>query len=75
METGSILIKEKRTHLSKMSDRVSQMFCSTSAQGLKGRKNSILIKEKRKHLSKMSDRVSQMFWSASTQSLKVSKNS
>jgi hypothetical protein len=26
METGSILIREKCKHLSKMSDRVSQMF-------------------------------------------------
>jgi len=39
METGSILIKEKRKHLSKMSDRVSQMFWSASAQSLRGRKN------------------------------------
>jgi hypothetical protein len=37
METGSILIREKRKHLSKMSDRVSQMFWSASAQDLKGR--------------------------------------
>ncbi len=34
METDSILIKEKRKHLSKMSDRVSKMF---EAQVLKGR--------------------------------------
>ncbi len=40
METGSILIKEKHKHLSKMSDRVSQMFWSASAQGLRDRKNS-----------------------------------
>jgi hypothetical protein len=32
IETGSILIREKRKHLSKMSDRVSK---SASAQGLK----------------------------------------
>ncbi len=37
METGSILIREKHKHLSKMSDRVSQMFWSASARGLKGR--------------------------------------
>ncbi len=37
METGSNLIREKCKHLSKMSDRVSQMFWSASAQGLKGR--------------------------------------
>ena len=43
METGSILIKEKRKHLSKMSDRVSQMFWSASAQGLKGRKEFIEV--------------------------------
>ena len=35
METGSILITEKSKHLSKMSDRVSQMFWSASTQGLK----------------------------------------
>ena len=40
METGSILIKEKHKQLSKTSDRVSQMFWSASAQGLRGRKNS-----------------------------------
>ena len=33
IETDSILIKEKRKHLSKMSDRVSKMF---EAQALKG---------------------------------------
>ena len=33
-ETDSILIREKRKHLSKMSDRVSEMFWSTSAQVL-----------------------------------------
>ncbi len=37
METGSILIREKRKHLSKTSDRVSQMFWSARARGLKGR--------------------------------------
>ncbi len=43
METGSILIKEKRKHFSKMSDRVSQMFWSARAQGLKGRKEVIEV--------------------------------
>ncbi len=43
MKTGSILIKEKRKHLSKMSDRVSEMFWSASAQGLKGRKEFIEV--------------------------------
>jgi hypothetical protein len=43
METGSILIKEKHKHLSKMSDRVSQMFWGASAQGLKGRKEIIEV--------------------------------
>jgi hypothetical protein len=33
IETGSILIKEKHKHLSKMSDRVSKML---EAQALKG---------------------------------------
>jgi hypothetical protein len=33
-ETDSILIREKRKHLSKTSDRVSKMFWSTSAQDL-----------------------------------------
>ncbi len=42
METDSILIKEKRKHLSKMSD-MSQMFCSASAQGLKGRREFIEV--------------------------------
>jgi len=37
METGSILIREKRKHLTKALDRVSQMFWSASAQGLKGK--------------------------------------
>jgi hypothetical protein len=41
METGSILIKEKCKKLSKMSDRVSQMFWSTSILGLKGLKEFI----------------------------------
>jgi len=31
-ETDSILIREKRKHLSKMSDRVSKMFWSARAQ-------------------------------------------
>jgi hypothetical protein len=35
IETGSILIREKRKHLSKMLDRVSKMFWSASARGLK----------------------------------------
>ena len=43
METGSILVIEKRKHLSKMSDRLSQMFWSASAQGLKGRKEVIEV--------------------------------
>jgi hypothetical protein len=43
METGSILIKEKRKHLSKTSDRVSQMFWNASAQGLNGRKEFIEV--------------------------------
>jgi hypothetical protein len=34
-ETDSILIREKPKHLSKMSDRVSKMFWSTSAEDLK----------------------------------------
>ena len=34
METGSILIREKRKHLSKTLDRVSKMFWSASAQDL-----------------------------------------
>jgi hypothetical protein len=34
IETDSILIREKRKHLSKTSDRVSKMFWSESAQGL-----------------------------------------
>ncbi len=33
-ETDSILIREKHKHLSKMSDRVSKMFWSVSAQDL-----------------------------------------
>jgi hypothetical protein len=33
-ETDSTLIREKRKHLSKMSDRVSKMFWSTSTQDL-----------------------------------------
>jgi hypothetical protein len=33
-ETESILIREKRKHLSKMSDRVPKMFWSASAQDL-----------------------------------------
>ena len=33
-ETDSILIREKRKHLSKTSDRVSKMFWSASAQVL-----------------------------------------
>jgi hypothetical protein len=33
-ETDSILIREKLKHLSKMSDRVSKMFLSASAQDL-----------------------------------------
>jgi hypothetical protein len=32
LETGSILIKEKRKHLSKMSDRVSKKVWSVSAK-------------------------------------------
>ncbi len=43
METGFILIKERRKHLSKTSDRVSQMFWSASAQGLKDRKELIKV--------------------------------
>ena len=43
METGSILIKEKHKHLSKTSDRVSHMFWSASAQGLKDRKEFIEV--------------------------------
>jgi hypothetical protein len=43
METGSILIREKRKHLSKMSDRASQMFWSASARGLKGREGFIEV--------------------------------
>ncbi len=39
-ETDSILIREKRKHLSKMSDRVSQMFWSACAQDLKEGKYS-----------------------------------
>ncbi len=38
VETDSILIREKRKHLSKMSDRVSKMFWSASAQDLKSMK-------------------------------------
>jgi hypothetical protein len=38
IETGSILIKEKRKHLSKMSDRVSKMFWSASAKVLRSMK-------------------------------------
>jgi hypothetical protein len=34
IETDSILIREKRKHLSKTSDRVSKMFWSESTQGL-----------------------------------------
>jgi len=37
-ETDSILIREKRKRLSKMSDRVSKMFWSPSAQDLNGGK-------------------------------------
>jgi hypothetical protein len=33
-KTDSILIREKRKHLSKMSDKVSKMFWSASAQDL-----------------------------------------
>ncbi len=33
-DTDSILIREKSKHLSKMSERVSKMFWSTSAQDL-----------------------------------------
>ncbi len=43
METGYILIKGKRKHLSKTSDRVSQMFWSASARGLKNRKELIEV--------------------------------
>ncbi len=43
METGSILIREKRKHLSKTSDRVSQMFWNASVRGLKGRERFIEI--------------------------------
>ncbi len=43
METGSILIKQKRNYLSKISDRVSQMFWSASAQGLKGKEEFIEV--------------------------------
>ncbi len=32
IETDSILIKAKRKNLTKMSDRVSKMFCSASAK-------------------------------------------
>jgi hypothetical protein len=39
-ETDSILIREKRKHLPKMSDRVSKMFWSASAQDLKEGKYS-----------------------------------
>jgi hypothetical protein len=41
METGSIIIKENQKHLSKKAHRVSQMFWSAHAQGLKGRKEFI----------------------------------
>ncbi len=34
IETDSILIREKRKHFSKMSDKVSKMIWSGSAQGL-----------------------------------------
>jgi hypothetical protein len=37
METGSILIREKRKYLSKTSDRVSQMFWNAGARGLESR--------------------------------------
>ncbi len=43
METGYFIIKEKHKHLSKMSDRVSQMFWSASAQGVKGREEFIEV--------------------------------
>jgi len=43
METGSILIKEKRKHLSNMSDRVSKIFWSARAQGWKGREEFIEV--------------------------------
>ncbi len=38
IETDSILIKEKRKHLTKMSDRVSKMFWSASAKSLRSMK-------------------------------------
>ncbi len=43
METGSTLIKEKCKHLSKTSDRVSQIFWNASVRGLKGRERFIEI--------------------------------
>ncbi len=43
MESGSILIREKGEPLSKMLDRVSQMFWSVSARGLKGREGFIEV--------------------------------
>ncbi len=43
METGSTLIKENCKDLSKTSDRVSQIFWSISAQGLKGSKEFIEV--------------------------------
>jgi hypothetical protein len=43
METGYILIKGKHKHLSKTLDRVSQMFWSASARGLKDRKEFIEV--------------------------------
>jgi len=38
IETDSILIREKRKHLYKMSDRVSKMFWSANAQDLRSMK-------------------------------------
>jgi hypothetical protein len=38
IETDSILIKEKRKHITKMSDRVSKMFCSASIKSLRSMK-------------------------------------
>ena len=43
METGTILNREKRKHLSKTSDQVSQMFWNASARGLKGRERFIEV--------------------------------
>jgi hypothetical protein len=37
MGTGAIFIREKRKYLSKMSDRVSQMFWNAGARGLESR--------------------------------------